>query len=111
MGDDGFSASELRKRNLRGGTVPDDQLTCVPGRTPLQCSPYPSTKFSSRMRTSRHPLPAPGCIFSRLICAGRVRRASQLRARHAEPETSPVLYMGAALVGVVVLGAVYFLFL
>jgi hypothetical protein len=29
MGDDGFSASELRKRNLRGGSVPDDQLTCA----------------------------------------------------------------------------------
>ena len=26
-GDDGFSASELRKRNLRGGTVADDELS------------------------------------------------------------------------------------
>ena len=33
-GDDGFSASELRKRNLRGGTVADDELSCASAQQP-----------------------------------------------------------------------------
>eukprot|EP01045_Picozoa_sp_COSAG04_P058331 COSAG04_NODE_28298_length_276_cov_1.084746_1_plen_65_part_10 len=43
-GDDGFSASELRKRNLRGGTVADDELSCAHRllRSPPPADPPPT---------------------------------------------------------------------
>ena len=41
-GDDGFSASELRKRNLRGGTVADDELSCASAQQPSHAILAPS---------------------------------------------------------------------
>jgi hypothetical protein len=55
MGDDGFSASELRKRNLRGGSVPDDQLSC--GCSPCPLPPPPPAPSTGLTRTSPPAVP------------------------------------------------------
>ena len=109
MGDDGFSASELRKRNLRGGSVPDDQLTCV---LPVSRSGLGRVSRARQfaLRAARAP-PHPMLTLVAWSSARMLgpRSASQLRARHAEPDSaSPLLIFGGIAV-VVLLGAAYFL--
>lgn len=125
MGDDGFSASELRQRNLRGGSVPDDQLRCadrlrfaLPAASHAcraQPAPIPAAAAAAwrdaACEACSSPRPAepsrsPDCG----VCSCCSRSASQLRARHAEAESaSPVLLIGGVLAVVVILGALYFL--
>lgn len=112
MGDDGFSASELRKRNLRGGSVPDDQLTCVLPKTPVSRSGLGRVSRARQfaLRAARAP-PHPMLTLVAWSSARMLgpRSASQLRARHAEPDSaSPLLIFGGIAV-VVLLGAAYFL--